>query len=67
MFLEPRAAAGRGRLTERLLAQGLLTPTMLEELQNEWNRNEETQTPSTHKRDDHSTNLKKVPRRKRKP
>jgi len=27
---------GRGRLTERLLAQGLLTPSMLQELQREW-------------------------------
>ncbi|PSN44213.1 ATP-dependent RNA helicase SUV3 [Blattella germanica] len=27
---------GRGRLTERLLAQGLLTPKMLQELQKEW-------------------------------
>ncbi|KAK7072755.1 ATP-dependent RNA helicase supv3l1, mitochondrial [Halocaridina rubra] len=29
-------AFGRGRLTERLLAQGLLSPKMLEELQREW-------------------------------
>lgn len=28
----------KGRLTERLLAQGLLTPNMLVELQNEWNQ-----------------------------
>jgi len=27
---------GKGRLTERLLAQGLLTPNMLDELQKEW-------------------------------
>jgi ATP-dependent RNA helicase SUPV3L1/SUV3 len=27
---------GRGRLTERLLAQGLLTPNMLQELRREW-------------------------------
>lgn len=33
------AAAGKGRLTDRLLAQGLLTPGMLQELQSEWNRN----------------------------
>ncbi|XP_030768265.1 ATP-dependent RNA helicase SUV3 homolog, mitochondrial isoform X2 [Sitophilus oryzae] len=29
---------GRGRLTERLLAQGILTPTMLNELKKEWNK-----------------------------
>lgn len=29
---------GKGRLTERLLAQGLLTPNMLDELQKEWNK-----------------------------
>lgn len=28
---------GRGRLTDRLLAQGLLTPQMLQELRKEWN------------------------------
>jgi hypothetical protein len=27
---------GRGRLTERLIAQGLLTPNMLQELRREW-------------------------------
>jgi len=27
---------GKGRLTERLLAEGLLTPQMLRELQSEW-------------------------------
>ncbi|KAE9535692.1 hypothetical protein AGLY_007593 [Aphis glycines] len=29
---------GKGRLTERLLAQGLLTPNMLDELQKEWDK-----------------------------
>lgn len=34
---EPRVpASSRGRLTERLLAQGLLTPGMLSELRKEW-------------------------------
>ncbi|KAF4533159.1 hypothetical protein B566_EDAN001701 [Ephemera danica] len=35
---EPRSleSVGRGRLTERLLAQGLLTPHMLQTLQREW-------------------------------
>ncbi|XP_014479771.1 PREDICTED: ATP-dependent RNA helicase SUPV3L1, mitochondrial-like, partial [Dinoponera quadriceps] len=27
---------GKGKLTERLLAEGLLTPQMLRELQSEW-------------------------------
>lgn len=31
-----RPQVGRGRLTERLLAQGLLTPNMLQELRREW-------------------------------
>lgn len=30
----------RGRLTERLLAQGLLTPSMLLELRKEWGKSE---------------------------
>lgn len=29
-------SVGRGRLTERLIAQGLLTPHMLQELKKEW-------------------------------
>ncbi|CAG9772848.1 unnamed protein product [Ceutorhynchus assimilis] len=35
------SAIGRGRLTERLLAQGILTPTMLSELKKEWNKNQD--------------------------
>lgn len=31
-------ASSRGRLTERLLAQGLLTPSMLNELRREWDK-----------------------------
>lgn len=31
-----KVALGRGRLTERLLAQGLITPNMLQELKKEW-------------------------------
>ncbi|GJQ83874.1 hypothetical protein Trydic_g6752 [Trypoxylus dichotomus] len=31
---------GHGKLTERLLAQGLLTPSMLQELRKEWNQND---------------------------
>lgn len=52
---EPKnSQIGRGRLTERLLAQGLLTPSMLQELKQEWS--------SGHNRD--SVEPKK-PRRKR--
>ncbi|XP_050292923.1 ATP-dependent RNA helicase SUV3 homolog, mitochondrial [Anthonomus grandis grandis] len=32
------SSLGRGRLTERLLAQGILTPNMLSELKKEWNK-----------------------------
>lgn len=32
----------RGRLTERLLAQGLLTPSMLQELKKEWDKSEKS-------------------------
>ncbi|XP_049280117.1 ATP-dependent RNA helicase SUV3 homolog, mitochondrial [Anopheles funestus] len=39
-YREAGAGAGgtRGRLTERLLAQGLLTPAMLQELKQEWDQ-----------------------------
>uniref|UniRef100_A0A6M2DHU9 ATP-dependent RNA helicase SUV3 homolog, mitochondrial n=1 Tax=Xenopsylla cheopis TaxID=163159 RepID=A0A6M2DHU9_XENCH len=33
---EPSSSVGKGRLTERLLAQGLITPHMLQELKKEW-------------------------------
>lgn len=33
------SAIGKGRLTERLLAQGILTPNMLQELKKEWDNN----------------------------
>lgn len=32
----PIVSQSKGRLTERLVAQGLLTPSMLHELRNEW-------------------------------
>lgn len=35
---------GKGKLTERLLAQGILTPTMLQELKKEWNKNTDITT-----------------------
>ncbi|KAJ8928236.1 hypothetical protein NQ314_019186 [Rhamnusium bicolor] len=50
---------GRGRLTERLLAQGILTPNMLQELKKEWNKKSQPDTDGT---DDEP----KKPRRKRK-
>ncbi|KAF5284437.1 hypothetical protein FQR65_LT13543 [Abscondita terminalis] len=51
------ASIGRGRLTERLLAQGLLTPNMLQELKKEWTANSE----------DYDSSSTKTLRRKRKP
>lgn len=62
--LEPsKAQLGRGRLTERLLAQGLLTPNMLQELKKEW-----TQQKTGGDGDDWNDNSTKRPplRRKRK-
>ncbi|KAJ8959995.1 hypothetical protein NQ318_009431, partial [Aromia moschata] len=50
---------GRGRLTERLLAQGILTPNMLQELKKEWNKKGSSDTGDG---DDEP----KKPRRKRK-
>lgn len=32
---------GKGRLTERLLAQGILTPNMLQELRKEWDKQQD--------------------------
>lgn len=31
-----KRSMGKGKLTERLIAEGLLTPQMLRELQSEW-------------------------------
>lgn len=53
----------RGRLTERLLAQGLLTPAMLQELKREWNQ----QGSDTNDEDNDKTNNSSKYRRKRKP
>ncbi|GLV44426.1 Suv3 helicase [Carabus blaptoides fortunei] len=52
---------GRGRLTERLLAQGLLTPNMLQELKKEWTALKKSTDDGS---DDDNTTTK--PRRKRK-
>ncbi|EDW81570.1 uncharacterized protein Dwil_GK10952 [Drosophila willistoni] len=72
---EPRLPSGsRGRLTERLLAQGLLTPGMLSELRKEWNaqaitshsnNSKETQEYQDSDDEDNGGNYKKM-RRKRK-
>ncbi|XP_065173456.1 ATP-dependent RNA helicase SUV3 homolog, mitochondrial isoform X2 [Atheta coriaria] len=41
-YLQGKSASlGRGRLTERLLAQGLITPNMLQELKKEWKANKD--------------------------
>lgn len=60
---EPKNAfTGKGRLTERLLAQGILTPSMLQELKKEWN----TPLVDTKKLFTDEEDVKKG-RRKRKP
>lgn len=35
---KPPVPMRKGKLTERLLTEGLLTPQMLQELQNEWSK-----------------------------
>lgn len=64
---DSRSAPLRGRLTERLLAQGLLTPNMLQELRKEWNqgsRSNSFQSNSDDEDDDDPSPFKKL-RRKR--
>lgn len=61
-----RGGIGRGRLTDRLLAQGLLTPAMLTELRNEWDRQSEP-LPAHHRKDPPPLSNTRPPRRKRKP
>lgn len=59
--LESKASpVGGGRLTERLLAQGLLTPNMLQELKKEWS------TTSIKEPNDPNDDEPKKIRRKRK-
>jgi hypothetical protein len=54
----------RGKLTERLFAQGLLTPAMLEELKKEWESAESASRYSTDiDSDDDPSPLRKAPRR----
>ncbi|XP_019763255.2 ATP-dependent RNA helicase SUV3 homolog, mitochondrial-like isoform X2 [Dendroctonus ponderosae] len=54
---------GKGRLTQRLLAQGILTPDMLSELKKEWNRKEELKASDS---DEDPSPPKTTVRRKRK-
>lgn len=75
---EPRIpSASRGRLTERLLAQGLLTPGMLSELRKEWDAQQGSQSSGSAKEsqdtntdsddeDNLSGNSKKLRRKRRK-
>ncbi|XP_067000401.2 ATP-dependent RNA helicase SUV3 homolog, mitochondrial [Anabrus simplex] len=62
---EREIALGHGRLTERLLAQGLLTPSMLQELRREWSQNDSSShdDPDDKRKDPND----RKPRRKRKP
>lgn len=53
---------GKGRLTERLLAQGLLTPHMLQELKKEWQGSADKGSSS---QDNNSPLLDKKGKRKR--
>ncbi|XP_004521178.1 ATP-dependent RNA helicase SUV3 homolog, mitochondrial [Ceratitis capitata] len=68
---EPRVpSSSRGRLTERLLAQGLLTPGMLSELRKEWDAQQQSLEQSTTLKslnddDDDGSNAYKKMRRKR--
>ncbi|XP_060528380.1 ATP-dependent RNA helicase SUV3 homolog, mitochondrial [Cylas formicarius] len=57
-----RAGVGQGRLTERLLAHGILTPTMLHELKKEWNKKDKELSG-----DDGSDKPPTKPGRRRKP
>lgn len=59
-----KGSVGRGRLTERLIAQGLLTPHMLQELKREWSQNRDSDSEDNPTGT--STETKK-PIRKRKP
>ncbi|KAH8277073.1 hypothetical protein KR026_004805 [Drosophila bipectinata] len=54
---EPRIpSSSRGRLTERLLAQGLLTPGMLSELRKEWDAQQGGQSSGSQSKESQDTN-----------
>ena len=61
IFTDGNASPLRGRLTERLLAQGLLTPSMLQELRKEWDRSSRkaSESDSEDERDHNSPFAKK--------
>lgn len=59
--VDSKSRVGRGKLTERLLAQGLITPNMLQELKKEWTENKSDFNAN----DDDDDDLPKKPRRKR--
>lgn len=61
-----RENAPRGKLTERLLAQGLLTPAMLQELKAEWDQQTKTRGNSGSDDDDDDPSGKKSRRKTRK-
>ncbi|XP_053946950.1 ATP-dependent RNA helicase SUV3 homolog, mitochondrial [Anastrepha ludens] len=70
---EPRIpSASRGRLTERLLAQGLLTPGMLSELRKEWDAQQQSlaqpagDNPFEDDDDSNNSAYKKMRRKRRK-
>ncbi|XP_014092482.3 ATP-dependent RNA helicase SUV3 homolog, mitochondrial [Bactrocera oleae] len=70
---EPRISnSSRGRLTDRLIAQGLLTPGMLSELRKEWDAQQQSLAQSTNESafntDDEENNneFKKMRRKRRK-
>ncbi|CAG9821944.1 unnamed protein product [Phaedon cochleariae] len=60
----PKASLGKGRLTERLLAQGILTPNMLQELKKEWNKNNGI-SPDNKNNDSEENNWKKMYRKRK--
>lgn len=62
-YKDHKATPLRGRLTERLLAQGLLTPSMLQELRKEWDVQGPTRSPPGS--DDEDSPFSKKARRKR--
>ncbi|CAO1442803.1 unnamed protein product [Diamesa hyperborea] len=62
-YKDHKASPLRGRLTERLLAQGLLTPSMLQELRKEWDVQGPTRSPPGS--DDEDSPFSKKARRKR--
>lgn len=62
MFLSDPGKSRAGRLTKRLLAEGLITPAMLDELHREWNRKMKTESVEK----DEQKLSKKEARRKKK-